>query len=82
MEQWRVNGGSKRMHSLGVSEELCGGTSGKGGTETKDDGRKRWRRQADTREAWKMVEGFRDREEQPPTGVRHLYGQKKKAATW
>ena len=27
-----------------------------------------------------MIEGFRDRGEQPPTGLRHLYGQKKKAA--
>ena len=34
------------------------------------------------REAWKMIEGFRDRGEQPPTGLRHmwLYDQKKKAA--
>ena len=32
------------------------------------------------REAWKMIEGIRDRGEQPPTGLRHLYGQKKKAA--
>ena len=27
-----------------------------------------------------MIEGIRDREEQPPTGLRHLYGQKKKVA--
>ena len=27
-----------------------------------------------------MIEVFRDREEQPPTGLRHLYGQKKRAA--
>ena len=26
-----------------------------------------------------MIEGFRDRGEHPPTGIRHLYGQKKKA---
>ena len=32
------------------------------------------------REAWKMFEGSRDRGEQPPTGLRHIYGQKKKAA--
>ena len=31
-------------------------------------------------EAWKMIEGIIDRWEQPPTGLRHLYGQKKKAA--
>ena len=27
-----------------------------------------------------MIEGIRNREEQPPTGLGHLYGQKKKAA--
>ena len=32
------------------------------------------------RDAWKMIEGFRDRGEQPPTGLRPTYGQKKKAA--
>ena len=32
------------------------------------------------REAWNMIEGFRDRGEQPATGLRHLYDQKKKAA--
>ena len=32
------------------------------------------------REAWHMIEGFRDRVDQPPTGLRHLYDQKKKAA--
>ena len=32
------------------------------------------------REAWKMIESFRDRGEQTPNGLRHLYGQKKKAA--
>ena len=31
------------------------------------------------REAWKMIECFRDRGEQPPPVLRHLYGQKKKA---
>ena len=31
------------------------------------------------REAWKMILGIRDRGEQPPTGLIHLYGQKKKA---
>ena len=32
------------------------------------------------RETWKMMEGIRDRGEQPPTlGVMHLYGQKKNA---
>ena len=32
------------------------------------------------REAWKMIEGIRDRGEQPYTGLKHLYCQKKKAA--
>ena len=35
---------------------------------------------AEKREAWKMIAGFRDRGVQPPTGLRHLRGQKKKAA--
>ena len=34
----------------------------------------------DKREAWKMIEGIRDRGEQPSTGLKHLYGLKKKAA--
>ena len=29
-----------------------------------------------------MVEGFRDIGEQPPTGLRHLYGKKAKAVRW
>ena len=32
------------------------------------------------REAWKMIEGITDRGEQPSTGLKHLYGQKKKVA--
>ena len=28
------------------------------------------------REAWKTIEGFRDRGEQPPTGLMHLYDHK------
>ena len=27
-----------------------------------------------------MIEGIRDKEEQPPTGLMHLYGEKKQAA--
>ena len=30
--------------------------------------------------AWKMIEGIRNRGEQPPTNLGHLYGQKKKVA--
>ena len=65
---------------VGVAEERCGRTSGKE-AESKDGGRKRWRRQwGEKRKTWKMIEGIRDRGEQPPTGLRHLYDQKKKAA--
>ena len=32
------------------------------------------------REAWKMIQGIRGRGEQPSTGLKHLHGQKKKAA--
>ena len=32
------------------------------------------------REAWKMIECIKDRGEQPPTSLKHLYGHKKKAA--
>ncbi len=49
--------------------------------ETKYGRRKRWRKQwGEKREAWKMIEGIRERGEQPSTGLKHLYGQKKKAA--
>ena len=49
--------------------------------ETNDGGWKRWRRQwGEKREAWKMIEGIRDRGVQPSTGLKHLYGQKKTAA--
>ena len=59
-------------------------TSGKGGTpRSRTQGG--WTEEVaktvvEKREAWKMIEGIRDRGEQPPTGLRHLYGQKKKAA--
>ena len=63
------------MHLLGVAEELCGRSINQGWwTEevAKAVGEKR--------EAWKMIEGFRYRGEQSPTGLRHLYGQTKTAA--
>ena len=44
------------------------------------DGRDGESSEGEKREAWKMIEGIRDRGTQPPTGLRHLYGQKKKAA--
>ena len=34
----------------------------------------------ENREAWKMIECIKDRGEQPPNSLKHLYGQKKKAA--
>ena len=67
-----------------VAEELCGRTSGKGGTSgSRNQGW--WTEEVtkavgDKREAWKMIECVRDRGEQRPTGLGHLYGQKKTAA--
>ena len=69
---------------VGVAEELCGRTSGKGGTpRSRNQG---WLTEVMTkavgekREAWKMIECIKDRGEQPPTGLKHLYGHKRKAA--
>ena len=56
-----------------VAEELCGRTSGKGGTSgSRNQGW--WTEEVskavgDKREAWKMIEGVRDRGAQPPTGL-------------
>ena len=79
-----MSGRSTRMHSLGVAEELCGRTSGKGGTpRIRNQGW--WTEEVvkavdEKREAWKMIECIKDRGEQPPNSLKHLYGQKKKAA--
>ena len=68
---------------VGVAEELCGRTSGKGGTPiSRNQGC--WKEEVakavgENREAWNMIEGIRDRGEEPPTGLRHLCGWKKKA---
>ena len=68
---------------VGVAEELCSRSSGKGRTmRSRDQGW--WTEEVtkavgEKREAWKMIEGIRDRGEQPSTSLRHLYGQKKKA---
>ena len=69
---------------VGLAEELCVRTSGKEGTpRSRNEG---WwveevaKAVGEKREAWKMIECIKDRGEQPPTGLRHLYGQKKKAA--
>ena len=69
---------------VGVAEELCGRTSGKRGTpRSRNQGW--WTEEVanavgEKREAWQMIEGIRDIGEQPSTGLKHLYGQKKKAA--
>ena len=68
---------------VGVAKELCGRTSGKGGTPrnrnqgwwTEEVGKEVWEKL----EAWKMIEGIRDRGDQPSTGLKHLYGQKKES---
>ena len=58
---------------VGVVEELCGRKSGKGGTpRSRNQGW--WTEEVakavgEKREAWKMIEGIRDRGEQPPTGL-------------
>ena len=66
-----------------VAEELCGRTSGKGGTpRSRNQG---WGTEevakavVEKREAWTMIEGIRDRGEQPSTSLStYMYGQKKK----
>ena len=71
---------------VGVAEELCGRTSGGGGGGTPRSRNQGWcmeevaKAVGEKREAWKMIECIRDRGEQPPTSLKHLYGQKKKAA--
>ena len=61
-----------------MAEKLCGRTLGgevHREAETKNGGRKRWRmREAGSKEDDRMHIG-----EQPPTSLRHLYGQKKAA---
>ena len=54
---------------VGVAEELCGRTLGKGGTPR--SGHQGWLTEEGAKavgETWKMIEGIRDRGEQPPTG--------------
>ena len=78
--------GERRQYKdafIGVAEELCGRTSGKGGTpRSRNQG---WGTEevakavVEKREAWKMIEGIRDRGEQPSTSSlsTYMYGQKK-----
>ena len=66
---------------VGVAEELCGRTSGKGGT-SRIRNQAWWTEEVakavgEKREAWKMIEGIRDRGEQPSTGLKHLYDKEK-----
>ena len=68
---------------IGVAEELCGRTSGKGGTpRSRNQGcgtEEVAKAVVESREAWKMIEGIRDRGEQPSTSLStYMYGQKKK----
>ena len=64
---WRVNGGSTMMHSLGWRTSCVAERRRKEvhrEVETNDGGWKRWRRQwrgCEKREAWKIIEGIRDR---------------------
>ena len=79
--------GEWRQYStfVGVAEELCDRTSGgKGGT-SRSRNQGWWTEEVakavgENRDAWKMIELFRDRGEQPPISLMHLYGLKKKAA--
>ena len=69
---------------VGVAEELCDRTSGKLGTpRSRNQGW--WAEEVavavgEKREAWKMIECIKYRGEQPPTSLKHMYGQNKKAA--
>ena len=76
--------GERRQYKdafIGVAEELCGRTSGKGGTpRSRNHG---WGTEevakdvVEKREAWEMIEGIRDRGEQPSTSLStYMYGQK------
>ena len=70
---------------VGTAEQICGRTTGKGGSARKVN--QGWwtedvkRAVNEKREVWKKIEGRRDRGEQTDVALRHLYGQKKKAAS-
>ena len=72
------------MHLLGVAEELCGRSSGNGGT-PRSRHQVWWTEEVakevqEKREEWKMIEGIRDRGEQPPTGLRHLWPEEEEGS--
>ena len=78
--EWRLY----KDASVGVADELCGRTSGKWGTpRSRNQG---WwtdevaKAVGEKREALKIIECIKDIVEQPPICLKHLYGQKKKAA--
>ena len=69
---------------VGVAEKLCG-CRGKEVHVLRSRDQGWWTEElakgvGEKREAWKMIEGIRDKGKQPPAGLRHLYGQMKKAA--
>ena len=77
--------GERRQYKdafIGVAEELCDRTSGKGGTpRNRNQG---WGTEevakavVEKREAWQMIEGIRDRCEQPSTSFStYMFVQKK-----
>ena len=80
-----MNGDSTRMHLLGWRRSCEAERRGKGDTpRSRNQGW--WTEEVakavggEKREAWNMIEGFRYRGDQPPIGLRHPYGLKKKAA--
>ena len=70
---------------VGVAEELCGRTSGKGGTQSPRSRNQGWwtedvaKALGEKRKAWDMIECIKNRGDQPTTNLNHLYCQKKKA---
>ena len=78
-ERRERGGGRERERKREREVELCGRTSRKGSTPrsrnqgwwTEEVAKAVWEK----REARKMIEGIRDRGEQPPTGLKYLYGE-------
>ena len=68
--EWRKN----KDAFVGVAEELCGRTSGKGGT-TRSRNQGWWTKEVvkavwEKPEAWKMIKCIKDRGEQPPNSLK------------
>ena len=69
---------------VGAAEELCGRTSGKGGT-SRSSNQGWWTSEvaeavSEKKEAWKEIEKTKERGNQPDARIIHPYGQKKRAA--